>query len=243
MTGSIVKKDSVGPLSQMRKNEIRSFIRQGAEEQKRQGRLIFSVDATGSREAAWQMATKLQRDLFATATGLLAQCVYFGGGRGCRASAWCANGNALADFMAGVRCEVGWTEYEKVFQHVRGETDKYPIRAVVLVGDCCEEPRDKLVGYAQRLKEKRVKVFVFYEAQQAVVQQNETQAPSIKPQEVWDADATGTFQAIAVATEGVYATFDAGSAERLKQLLQGAARYAATGSAVALADLKKVAGL
>jgi len=46
------------------------------------GRLLFIVDATGSRERAWDMASKLQADMFSAAAGigtLDVQLVYFRG--------------------------------------------------------------------------------------------------------------------------------------------------------------------
>src|SRR6516164_8114660 len=70
----------------------------------KRGRLLFIVDATGSRERAWDMASKLQADMFNAAAGIVTldvQLVYFRGMVGfdgeCKASRWTNDARYLSD--------------------------------------------------------------------------------------------------------------------------------------------------
>src|SRR5262245_55613531 len=83
------------------------------------GRLSFIIDATGSRERAWDVASKLQADMFNAAAGIGAldiQIVYFRGMQGidgeCRASPWTSDAQELARFMARVTCRTGPTQIQ-----------------------------------------------------------------------------------------------------------------------------------
>ena len=61
------------------------------------GRLIFALDATMSRQPTWDIACKLQGEMFETARalgGLDVQLVYFRGFGECRASRLVARGRA-----------------------------------------------------------------------------------------------------------------------------------------------------
>jgi len=58
------------------------------------GRLIFAIDATGSRERSWDLACQAQGEMFeeAARTGALSiQLVYYRGMRECQASRWAAD--------------------------------------------------------------------------------------------------------------------------------------------------------
>src|SRR5262249_55716510 len=50
-------------------------------------RIIFAMDATASREATWEMASKLHREMGAVLGNLNLQLVFFRGGE-CKASRW-----------------------------------------------------------------------------------------------------------------------------------------------------------
>ena len=71
--------------------------------------MIFVVDATGSRERAWDMASKTQAEMFQEAAriGTLdVQLVYFRGTEGfggeCEASHWTNNARELAELLRAV---------------------------------------------------------------------------------------------------------------------------------------------
>ena len=57
----------------------------------------------------------------------------------------------------------GETQIGKVLTHALREANQRKINAVVFVGDCCEESRDKLVGPAKQLAGLKVPVFMFQE--------------------------------------------------------------------------------
>jgi hypothetical protein len=71
------------------------------------GRLIFSLDATASREPSWDRACQIQGDMFSETSflgGLAVQLLYYRGYRQCRASKWATNPAELLRFMTSVRC-------------------------------------------------------------------------------------------------------------------------------------------
>ena len=115
------------------------------------GNLIFSIDATGSREETWDMATHLQTQMFheVAAIGALdVQLVYFRGvariDGECRASNWLSDPVKLAAYMSGIRCRAGLTQISRVLDHTLHEASQRKISAMIYVGDCCEESRDHL---------------------------------------------------------------------------------------------------
>jgi hypothetical protein len=181
-------------------------------------RMIFAMDATGSREATWEMAGKLHREMGAVLGNLTLQLVFFRGDE-CKASGWVAGGQRLAELMTKVRCATGYTQIGRVLQHVLAESRKHTIRALVYVGDCCEESGEELFTLAGQLKRQKISIFVFHEGTDSV--------------------AEPIFRRLAQITDGIYASFNAGSAEQLRKLLAGAADYAA-GRYKSIGDLRNV---
>jgi hypothetical protein len=194
--------------------------KQRQQPQPQRGNLIFALDATGSREQAWDSAAEVQVQMFKEAAligGLDVQLVYFRGTQGfnaeCKASGWVGNPMRLAALMAKIRCETGNTQIARVFDHSRRETAKRTINAMVYVGDCCEEKRTHLVTLAEELGRLKLPVFMFQEGR--------------------DRQAREIFQAIAEASGGAYHAFDQGSANQLAELLRAVAAFA-VGGVVAL---------
>jgi len=181
-------------------------------------RMIFAMDATGSREPTWEMAVKLHREMGAALGSLTLQLVFFGGTE-CKASGWVAGGQRLAELMTKVRCATGYTQIGRVLRHVLSESREHTIRALVYVGDCCEESGEELFALAEQLKRRKIPIFVFHEGSDSI--------------------AEPIFQRLAQITDGIYASFDTGSAEQLRKLLAGAADYAA-GRYRSIGDLRNV---
>jgi hypothetical protein len=176
------------------------------------GRLIFAMDATMSRAPTWDMALKLQGDMFSAVKevgGLDVQLVYFRGMGECRASKWVSDPAALARLMTGVSCHGGLTQIGKVLSHALGESKKRKVNALVYVGDCMEEQVDRLCARAGELALLGVPVFLFQEGD--------------------DAAAQSAFREIARLTKGAWCRFDRGSAKQLRELLTAVAVYAAGG--------------
>lgn len=176
------------------------------------GRLIFAMDATMSRQPTWDMALKLQADMFAQVKaigGLDVQLIYFRSYDECRASKWVSDPEALARLMTGLQCLGGFTQIRKVLAHARREAEKRKVNAMVYVGDCMEEEVDRLAAMAGELGLLGVPVFMFQEGDDPV--------------------AAVAFKEIARLTKGAYCRFDAGSAAQLRELLKAVAAYAAGG--------------
>jgi hypothetical protein len=196
--------------------DVAEFVRRmkdlGPHAAQSNGRLIFAMDATMSRQPTWDMALALQAEMFQTVKavgGLDVQLVYFRGAGECRASRWVSDPDALAALMVQVACAGGYTQIGKVLGHARTEAGKKRVSALVYVGDCMEEDIDDLCGRAGELALLGVPVFLF--------------------QEGADARAEKAFREIARLTKGAYCRFDAGSATQLRELLAAVAVYAAGG--------------
>jgi hypothetical protein len=178
----------------------------------RRGRLIFAMDATMSRQPTWDMALKLQADMFIEVKaigGLDVQLIYFRSYDECRASKWVSDPEALARLMTSISCLGGFTQIRRVLTHARREAERQRVNALVYVGDCMEEDIDHLAALAGELGLLGVPAFMF--------------------QEGADAKAETAFREIARLTKGAYCRFDTGSAQQLRELLRAVAAYAAGG--------------
>ncbi|PVE24217.1 hypothetical protein DC522_12140 [Microvirga sp. KLBC 81] len=175
-------------------------------------RLVFALDATMSRQPTWDLACRVQGEMFAAASeagGLSVQLVYFRGFGECRASRWVADPRALTDLMTKISCRGGQTQIGRVLRHVRTEARQAPLKVLVYVGDAMEEPIDDLCAVAGELGLLGVKAFMFHEGH--------------------DPEAARAFQEIARLSGGAYARFDAGAPHILSELLRAAAAYATSG--------------
>jgi hypothetical protein len=177
-----------------------------------QGRLLFALDATASRQPTWDRACQLQGDMFTAAAGLgglALQLIWYRGHGEFRVEPWLTDSVELQRRMTSVQCRGGLTQIGRVLEHAIGETRQHRVNALVLVGDCLEEPVDPLCHQAGQLGLLGVPAFIF--------------------QEGHDPDAALGFQEIARLTRGAYCAFDAGSAWQLRKLLSAVAVYAVGG--------------
>ena len=212
-----------------RRNSVDAFLRQVASlpsvhTDSGQGRLIFALDATMSRQPTWDQAMEIQVQMFKEADslgGLKIQLVYFRGFGEFYATSWFARSTDLVEKMAGVQCRGGQTQIERVLRHARAEAKTSRVAALVYVGDCIEEDPDLLCRLAGELGVQGVRAFVFQEGDRA--------------------DAAAAFSEIARLTGGAYCRFDAGSARQLRELLAAVAVYAA-GGRKALQDYSRKKG-
>lgn len=199
--------------------EISSFLKAARDaDQSRSGRLIFSLDATMSRQPTWNRAMTIQSSMFdavGKAGGLSVQLVFFRGIGECRASKWVINADALRNLMLGIRCQGGYTQIGKVLNHANRETTKAKVSALVFIGDAIEENIDSLCQKAGELGLKGVRCFFF--------------------QEGHDAAAENGFREIARLSGGAYFRLGPDSARELAELLGAVAIYA-RGGLQALSD-------
>lgn len=177
-----------------------------------QGRLVFAMDATASREPTWDQAAQIQSSMFLETHalgGLAVQLCYYRGFQEFAASDWYLDSEALLGRMNRVFCSAGLTQIGRVLRHtIETATDDH-VDALVFVGDCMEEHRDRLADLAGQLGLLGVPVFVFQEGRDPV--------------------AEACFRDIARLSGGAWCPFDANSPNLLRDLLSAVAVYAAGG--------------
>lgn len=186
-----------------------------------QGRLVFALDATMSRQPTWDMAVRLQADMFreaASVGSLDIRLVYYRGLNECRATEWISDPAKLATLMSRIACEGGQTQIRRVLMDARKEAKRDGVRAIVFVGDAMEESVDALCAVAGELGLLKVPVFMFQEGHDAVAEQ--------------------AFREVARLSGGAFCRFDPGAAAQLRELLRAVAAYAA-GGRKALAELAR----
>lgn len=219
----MVKKDRP-PISSQ--SEVSSFLEKVAStpvrtKQGSEGRLIFAMDATASREPTWDTACHLQARMFEETGklgGLLIQLCYYRGFNEFKAGQWCRQSDQLRDQMTAVTCMGGRTQITRLLNHVIAESKREKVQAVVFIGDAFEEDADRVCDLAGQLGILNVPLFVF--------------------QERGDPRVKSIFQQIAKLSGGAWAPFDARSANQLRDLLSAVAVFAA-GGRKALADYSK----
>ncbi len=230
----LVGESQEGQISTSSKSAINVFLKQAGKIKSSgdgQGRLIFALDATMSRQPTWDVACEIQSEMFSAAGktgGLAIQLVYFRGFGECRASKWVVRSNALRDLMTGITCKGGRTQICKVLTHAKNEVSKTKpgdkVSALVFVGDAMEEAVDELAHRAGELGLLGVPAFMFQEGR--------------------DPTTELAFREVAKLSGGAYMRFDTGSAAELAQLLNAVAKYASGGlKAIASDRNKSVQGL
>lgn len=188
------------------------------------GRLLFALDATGSRAPTWERASHLQAHMFQAVEahgGLDVKVCFYRGYGEFQATRWSASPERVRAALTGIRCRGGLTQIARVLELAEREAAHGTLDAVAFIGDCCEESIDELSHRAGRLGVQGVPVLVFQEGNEPT--------------------ATRIFAEIARLSGGAHCRFDPGSAETLTELLSGAAVFAA-GGARALRDYSQGRG-
>lgn len=175
-------------------------------------RLIFSLDATASRQSTWDVASQLQSEMFVSAQslgGLNIQLCYFRGFGEFFSSDWHSSAKDLLAVMSGIQCQAGATQLQRLLQHAIDENQRHKIKCLIYIGDAMEENIDLLAQQAGQLGLLNVPLFMFQEGADPV--------------------ATAAFKELSRLSGGAYSQFDSGSANQLKDLLRAVAVYAAGG--------------
>lgn len=178
------------------------------------GRLIFSLDATASRQRTWDRAMALQSDMFTRTRGigsLDVQLVYYRGYDECRASPWLSDAGKVIAMMRKVSCQAGTTQIARVLKHALAECRSTSVQALVFIGDCVEESVDELGNLAGQARLLGLPLFIF--------------------QEGHEPRASFAFAQMAKLSGGAHCRFDESSARQLGELLNAVAAYAAGGKA------------
>lgn len=171
-------------------------------------RLMFGLDATGSRQPTWDLACELHAELFSEAARLgniAIQLCYYRGLAEFVASVWTTTPTSLRAQMSAVSCRAGRTQIGRLLEHAAREAAQYPVRALVFIGDCFEEDVDDIVRLAGQLAIRSLPVIIF--------------------QEGGERAATRLFRSIADITHGAHIPFDGNSPEELRRLLGAVAQY------------------
>ncbi len=177
-----------------------------------EGRLIFALDATMSRQPTWDQASRVQVEMFDAAAevgSLRIQLVSFRGFGEFDVRPWTKDAKAMSSAMEAYGCRGGHTQIERVLRHAVEETRKARVQALVFIGDAIEEGPDAVCAAAGELGLLGVPAFVFHEGR--------------------DGAAESAFREIARLTKGAYCRFDSGSAQQLRDLLKAVAIFAAGG--------------
>jgi len=193
-------------------------------------RLIFALDATASRERAWDLASHYHAEMFEAAhqhSALDIQLCYYRGYGEFQASPWCSDARNLSQQILSVTCLAGRTQIRKVLEHALRATVQNRVHAVVFVGDCVEEEVDVLGDLAGQLGIRKIPLFIFQDGN--------------------NGKASRAFSQLAKLSGGAHCRFDASSARELADLLGAVASYVSGGrkalDALALSRGKLVAGL
>ncbi len=209
--------------------DVDGFLRKLAETPKvhtpgQRGRLIFALDATASRQPAWDRASQLQGEMFTTAAslgGLEVQLCWYQGFGEFYATPWVLDSKKLLRMMTTVTCLAGETQLRKVLKHALKETGKRRVNAVVFIGDACEEDIDQIGKLAGNMGLLGLPAFMFHEGDNPL--------------------STFAFQQVAKLSGGAFCRFDQSSAQVLRDLLNAVAVFAA-GGVKALEDLGRRQG-
>jgi hypothetical protein len=190
----------------------------------RRGRLLFAIDATASREPTWDLACQIQSEMFTETDdigGLDVQLAFYRGFGEMKVTKWLDSADELVRRMVKVRCLAGRTQIRKLLRHALRETERRKVDALVFVGDVVEEDIDELGHMAGKLGLVGTPVFVFHEGGEPVSRR--------------------AFEQVARLSGGAYCSFDAGSAQQLRDLLAAVAVFSA-GGRPALDDLSRKRG-
>ena len=209
---SVSKKKSKHPVSS--NNDVLQFLSKVASLPKISGdaRLIFSLDATASRQSTWDVASQLQNEMFLGAQslgGLNVQLCYFRGFRDFFNSDWQGNADDILRIMSSIQCQAGATQLHRLLQHAIDENQQKTIKCLIYIGDAMEEDVDLLALLAGKLGLLNVPLFMFQERNDPV--------------------AMAAFKELSRLSGGAYSRFDSASADQLKDLLRAVAIYAVGG--------------
>ena len=186
-------------------------------------RLIFAIDATASREAAWAAASKTTDSLFAAVPGELDVALAVHGGSAVHTfTDFTSNPATLRDAAAGVTCQGGRTVLLEIMERARATPD---LKVVVYIGDVFEESVPDGMALADDLRLRGTRMIVLHDLDGGD-----------------DGFSAKAFESIAKRTGGCVLPFDAASATKLRELLEALAVLAVGGPKLLEARRKSLPG-
>ena len=203
------------PTKTTASKEITNFLKQGkaiSTYRQKQSRLLFGIDATASRQPTWDAACRTQGELFTAAhqiSNIAIQLCFYRGFGEFTVSDWLTSETDLKYQIEKVACQGGQTQILRLLKHAIFEHNKLAVRALLFIGDACEENQDQLYNLAGQCGLLQLPIFIY--------------------QEGTDRKATDSFRTLANLSGGVHTTFDASSASTLAALLGALSRYVVGG--------------
>lgn len=175
----------------------------------RRPRLVLAVDATASREPAWNAARQVTDSLFTALPGQLDVALTVHGGSTVHTfTAFTDKSATLRDQAASIRCRSGETRLLDILDRVR---DQDGVRVVIYIGDVFEESMADGLAMADALKLRGTKLIVLHDTSTGGHRH---------------ADA---FAQLAGRTGGGVLPFDANSIDLLREMLEAVAILAVGG--------------
>jgi hypothetical protein len=155
----------------------------------------------------------MHRALFEAAsdeTGFAIQLCYFRGLSDFQVTPWLTAPAALLDALNNVYCEGGMTQIARLLRHALAEFQgNASIKAIVYVGDACEESPDVLNALAVQCRLANRPLLIFQEGADPATSQG--------------------FSTLAALSGGAHIQLDDASGARLRELLRSAVRFVTGG--------------
>lgn len=173
-------------------------------------RLVFAVDATASREPAWNAARQVTDALFQALPGELEVALaVHGGSRVHTFTPFAEYAAALRDRAAGISCQAGMT---RLLPILSTSLKHRGVRVVVYIGDVFEESLPQGRRLADAMGENQTRLIVLHDTADPAARRD--------AELFWD---------LAKRTGGCVLPFDATSVGRLRDLLSAVSVYAVGG--------------
>ena len=177
-------------------------------------RLLFSMDATASRQAAWNIAKEITGAMFDAIPGELdVALAYHGGGFLQDVTPFTSKQTGFKRKLQQVSCRAGGTAFNPILDKA---VNIPRLKALIYIGDCFEEDEDHAYFLANQLLLKGVRVFIFHDIS------SQEQGYDINT-------ACEVFHEIARRSKGAVFPFDVNSPEVVKALLEAISIYAGRG--------------
>ena len=187
---------------------------------RRRPRMVLAIDATASREAAWDAARQTTDSLFQAFPGQLDVALAVHGGDHLHTfTGFFPDASTLRDTAASIRCQAGRTRMVDILERTRESAD---VRVCLYVGDVFEESPDAAYAAADALRLRGCRVIVLQDGD--------------------DRRAAEVFGEIARRTGGALIPFDAEAVWKLRELLEAISTLAVGGTRLLEARRKTLPG-
>jgi hypothetical protein len=175
----------------------------------RKPRLVFAIDATASRDRAWEAAKQVTDCIFRAAPGgIEVALAVHSGGKLARFSPFHPHVDNIRDEAAGVACVAGPTRMLDIMEETLRRTG---VKALVYIGDCFEEDMERGLAVAERLGLRGIKLVVLHDTTTG------------------GTGSGGAFRMMAARAGGLVLPFDMSSLDRLADALSAVGAYVAGG--------------